>query len=126
MRAKRIRDEEATVTIPRDRPARGYALTVATRLDLESFARATLTHPDLVRRLVVLGALDAQTDSAGRLWFSPAQMTQLARIKRLRASFSVNYATVRLVCDLLDRIAALEAMARAARREGADRWSPTS
>jgi len=89
-------------------------LTFPTRLDLESFARATQTHPDLVRRLVVLGALDARTDSAGRLWFSPAQIVQMARIKRLRASFSVNYATVALVCDLLDRIAALEAMARAA------------
>jgi chaperone modulatory protein CbpM len=106
------------MTIPRDRAGRGYALTLATRLDLESFARATRTHPELVRRLVVLGALDAQTDSAGRLWLSPAQMAQMARIKRLRASFSVNYATVGLVCDLLDRIAALEAPARTAPRVG--------
>jgi chaperone modulatory protein CbpM len=102
------------VTIPRHRAQRGYTLAVPTRLDLESFARATQTHPDLVGRLVVLGALDAQTDSAGRLWFSPTQMTQMARIKRLRASFSVNYATVGLVCDLLDRIARLEAAARTA------------
>ena len=100
------------MTVPRRRAQRGHALTFPTRLDLESFARATQTHPDLVGRLVVLGALDAQTDSAGRLWFSPAQMTQMARIKRLRASFSVNYATVGLVCDLLDRIARLEAAAR--------------
>jgi chaperone modulatory protein CbpM len=100
------------VTIPRDRAQRGYALTFPTRLDLESFARATQTHPDVIGRLVVLGALDAQTDSAGRLWFSAAQMTQMARIKRLRASFCVNYATVGLVCDLLDRIATLEATAR--------------
>jgi chaperone modulatory protein CbpM len=100
------------VTIPRDRAERGYALALPTRLDLESFARMTQTHPALVGRLVVLGALDAQTDSAGRLWFSPAQITQMARIKRLRASFSVNYATVALVCDLLDRIASLEATAR--------------
>jgi chaperone modulatory protein CbpM len=100
------------VTVPRDRAQRGHALTLQTRLDLESFARATQTHPDLVGRLVVLGALDAHTDSAGRLWFSPTQLTQMARIKRLRASFSVNYATVGLVCDLLDRIAALEATAR--------------
>ena len=100
------------MTIARDRAQRGYALTFPTRLDLESFARVTQTHPDLVCRLVVLGALDAQTDSAGRLWFSPTQTTQMARIKRLRASFSVNYATVALVCDLLDRIAALEATAR--------------
>ena len=100
------------MTIPPGRKQRAYALTLQTRMDLESFARATQTHPDLVGRLVVLGALDAQTDSAGRLWFSPQQMTQMARIKRLRASFCVNYATVGLVCDLLDRIATLEATAR--------------
>jgi hypothetical protein len=85
---------------------------------LESFARSTQTHPDLVRKLVVLGALDAQTDSAGNLWFAPAQVASIARIKRLRASLSINYASVGLVCDLLDRIAVLEATARASRRSG--------
>jgi chaperone modulatory protein CbpM len=99
-------------------PARAsYALSAPVRLDLDSFARATQTHPDLVRKLVVLGALDAQTDSAGRLWFAPAQLASIARIKRLRASLSINYASVGLVCDLLDRIAALEA-ARASLRSG--------
>ena len=48
-----------------------YALARPVRLDLESFARATGTHPDLVRRLVTLGVLDAETDQAGQLWFSP-------------------------------------------------------
>jgi len=95
-----------------------YALSRPARLDLESFARATQTHPDLVGRLVVLGALDAQTDSAGRLWFSPAQVASMARIKRLRASFSINYASVGLVCDLLDEIARLEIAARASKRSG--------
>jgi chaperone modulatory protein CbpM len=100
-------------------PARAsYALSFPVLLDLESFARATQTHPDLIAKLVVLGALDAQTDSAGRLLFSPAQVASMARIKRLRASLSINYASLGLVCDLLDRIAALEATARATRRSG--------
>ena len=100
-------------------PARAsYALSFPVRLDLDSFARATQTHPDLIRKLVVLGALDAQTDSAGRLWFAPAQVGSMARIKRLRASLSINYASLGLVCDLLDRIAALEATARGSRRSG--------
>jgi len=99
--------------------ARGtYALSRPARLDLESFARATQTHPDLVGKLVVIGALDAQTDSAGRMWFSPAQVASMARIKRLRASLSINYASVGLVCDLLDKIARLEAVARASERGG--------
>jgi len=95
-----------------------YALSVPVRLDLESFARATQTHPDLIRKLVLLGALDAQSDSAGHLWFAPAQVASMARIKRLRASLSINYASVGLVCDLLDRIAALEATACASQRSG--------
>jgi chaperone modulatory protein CbpM len=100
-------------------PARAsYALSFPARLDLEAFARTTQTHPDVIRKLVVLGAMDAQTDSAGNLWFVPAQAASIARIKRLRASFSINYASVGLVCDLLDRIAELEATARASRRSG--------
>ncbi len=89
-----------------------YALARPARLDLESFARATGTHPDLVRRLVTLGVLDADTDSSGRLWFAPAQCAAMARVQRLRAGFALNYAAIGLVADLLDRIAALEIAAR--------------
>lgn len=89
-----------------------YALARPARLDLESFARVTGTHPDLVRRLVSLGVLDAETDAAGRLWFAPSQRAALARAQRLRAGFALNYAAIGLVADLLDRIAELEAAAR--------------
>ena len=89
-----------------------YALARPARLDLESFARATGTHPDLVRRLVTLGVLDAETDRAGRLWFAPSQLAAMARAERLRAGFALNYAALGLVADLLDRIEALEAAAR--------------
>jgi chaperone modulatory protein CbpM len=108
------------------RTAVSYALCRPARLDLESFARVTGTHPDLVRRLVTLGVLDAETDSAGRLWFTPAQLTAMARIQRLRAGFSLNYAAIGLVMDLLDRIAALEAAARTRpQRSGGDQWTRT-
>jgi hypothetical protein len=110
----------------KSKSAVSYALWRPARLDLQSFAQATGTHPDLVRRLVTLGVLDAETDSAGRLWFAPAQVTAMARIQRLRAGFSLNYAAVGLVIDLLDRIAALEAAARSSsRRSGGDSWTPT-
>ena len=89
-----------------------YALSRPVRLDLESFARVTGTHPDLVRRLVTLGLLDAETDAAGRLWFAPAQRAAMARAQRLRAGFGLNYAALGLVADLLDRIAKLEMAAR--------------
>jgi len=88
------------------------------RLGLEAFARATGTHPDLIRRLVALGVVDAERDRAGELWFSPGQVGALARVQRLRAGFALNYAAVGLVTDLLDRIAVLEAALRASRRSG--------
>jgi len=91
-----------------------YALARPARLDLEAFARATATHPDLIRRLVALGLVEAARDAAGRLWFPPNQLAVVARIQRLRAGLALNYAAVGLVIDLLDRITELEAALRSA------------
>ncbi len=81
------------------------------RLDIETFARLTGLHPEMVRRWTSLGLLDATWDSRGRLWFEPSQVAAVARLQRLRAGFALNYAGLGLVADLLDRIAALEAAA---------------
>jgi chaperone modulatory protein CbpM len=89
------------------------------RMSLDTFARATGAHPDLIRRLVALGVVDAHRDRRGELWFSPDEVGALARVQRLRAGFALNYAAIGLVTDLLDRIAALEAALRATRRSGA-------
>ena len=88
------------------------------RLSLEEFALLSGLHPDLIRRLIALGLLDADRDAAGRLWFSRGEFAALARVQRLRAGFSLNYAAVGLVADLLDRIAVLEAALRVAQRRG--------
>lgn len=96
-----------------------YALIRTTRLDLGAFARATGTHPDLIRRLVALGIIDARQDPSGELWFSPSELAALARVQRLRAGFALNYAAIGLVTDLLDRIAVLEAALRRSRPPGA-------
>lgn len=98
-----------------------YALIRSARprgalLSLDAFARATGTHPDLVRRLVALGVVDAERDRTGELWFSPDEIGELARVQRLRAAFALNYAAVGLVTDLLDRIAVLQAALRGSRR----------
>ena len=95
-----------------------YALVRARRLDVDSFAAASGMNPDVIRRLVALGVLDAAADSAGRLWFAPSQLAGLARVQRLRAAFPINYAAIGLVTDLLDRIAALETALHRARRAG--------
>jgi hypothetical protein len=75
-------------------------------------------HPDLIRRLVALGLIEAYRDTAGQLWFSRSELAAVARVQRLRAGFALNYAAIGLVTDLLDRIAILEAALRAAQRRG--------
>jgi chaperone modulatory protein CbpM len=91
-----------------------HALIRATRLDLDEFAAAAGVHPDLIRKFAALGLLDAARDPSDRLWFAPGQVAAVARIRRLRAGFAVNYAAIGLVTDLLDQIAALRAALRRA------------
>ncbi len=100
-----------------------YAIVRAARtsleqLSLEEFAVLSGLHPDLIRRLVVLGLIEAHRDTAGALWISRSELAEVARMQRLRAGFALNYAAVGLVTDLLDRIAVLEAALRAAQRQG--------
>ena len=91
-----------------------YAIVRTTRLDLDDFAAAVGMHPELVRRLVTLGVVEADRDPAGELCFGQAQIAAVGRIQRLRAGFALNYAAIGLVTDLLDRITALQvALSRA-------------
>ncbi|MBV9315124.1 MAG: MerR family transcriptional regulator [Pseudonocardia sp.] len=91
----------------------GYALVRLSGLSLEEFATRAGMHPDLVRRLVALGLLEPVQDTSGQWWFAAPQLRAAARIQRLRAGLSLNYAALGLVIDLLDRIDALEATLRA-------------
>jgi chaperone modulatory protein CbpM len=50
------------------------------------------------------------------LTFAPADVARAARIRRLRADLSLNYAAIGLVLDLLDRIRQLESTAGPATR----------
>ncbi|MCX4233449.1 chaperone modulator CbpM [Streptomyces sp. NPDC020707] len=100
------------------RPAQGagiavrYALVASPGLSLDAVARRSGLHPDLVRRFVALGLLDAGRDGAGRLVFGPTAPADLARIQRLRSGLCLNYASIGLVLDLLDRISLLESALR--------------
>ncbi|MFF8372488.1 chaperone modulator CbpM [Streptomyces lydicus] len=91
---------------------RTHALAPVDRLSLDVVARRSGLHPDLVRRFVTLGLVDATRDDSGRLWFAPGAPATLARIQRLRAGLPLNYASLGLVLDLLDRISELEAALR--------------
>ncbi|MFD2353762.1 DnaJ C-terminal domain-containing protein [Nonomuraea ferruginea] len=57
-----VRPEEALVI---------YALVRPARLDLDSYARVTGLHPEIVRRLVTLGLLEPDRDARGELCFTP-------------------------------------------------------
>ncbi|MFF2361191.1 chaperone modulator CbpM [Streptomyces sp. NPDC058122] len=89
-----------------------YALVPAPRLSLDTVARRSGLHPDLIRRFVALGLVDAERDAAGHLVFDPTAPAALARIQRLRTGLCLNYASIGLVLDLLDRISLLEAALR--------------
>ena len=118
----------APSTPPGGRPGTtvSYALVRAAgrpasrRLSLDDFARASGTHPELIRKLVTLGVIEIHGDpgAPGGPWFSPGQVAEVARVQRLRAGFALNYAALGLVTDLLNRIAALEAALRGPRRGG--------
>ncbi|GII58081.1 hypothetical protein Pth03_64700 [Planotetraspora thailandica] len=95
-------------------------------LDLESFSRATGLHPGLVCRLVALGLIEAYPGPSGELCFPPSQLSAAGRLQRLHADLAVNYASLGLVTDLLDRIAELEAALRiSSRTRGGRTWTST-
>ena len=74
-----------------------YPMTRPSRLSLDRFARQAGLHPQLAQKFVALGLLDAERDATGALWFRPAALVTVARVQRLRAGLSLNYAaTVRV------------------------------
>jgi DNA-binding transcriptional MerR regulator len=81
-------------------------------LSHELFARRSGVHPEMVRRLVALGLVRAERGEDGALWFSPAEVAEVARLQRLRAALPLNYAALGLVVELLDRITELETALR--------------
>lgn len=85
-----------------------YPLAAPVRLTLTGFAHRAGVHPELVRRFVALGLIEADRDATGRLWFTPQELSTMARIQRLHAGLPVNYAAIGLILDLLSRINNLE------------------
>jgi hypothetical protein len=69
-------------------------------VDLDRLAHDAGLHPELVRRLISLGAVDPA---------SPGAAARLARIIRLRHDLGLNYAGAILAFELLARIDQLEA-----------------
>ncbi|MFE1751689.1 chaperone modulator CbpM [Streptomyces anandii] len=101
-----------------------YAIVPVPRLSLQTVARRSGVHPDLVRRFVALGLVEAERDASGGLVFDPTAPAALARVQRLRTGLCLNYASIGLVLDLLDRISMLEAaLRRAGTRSETPPWT---
>jgi chaperone modulatory protein CbpM len=107
---------------------RRYPLARPWRLSLDGFASSAGLHPELVRRLVTLGLVQATRDGVGELWFTHDELATVARIQRLRSGLSLNYAAIGLVLDLLDRIDDLERALHARpgwSQQGDQSWTST-
>jgi hypothetical protein len=76
---------------------------------IEVLAREAGLHPELVQRLIALGALEARGGTSRAPLFPRDAAARLARIARLRRDLGLNYAGALLAADLLARIEALEA-----------------
>lgn len=88
------------------------ALSRPVLLSLDAFALLTELHPDVLRRLVTLGVLDATESVGGGLAFRPNQLAVLAKVQRLRAGLGLDYVAAGIVFHLLDRIEVLERQLR--------------
>jgi hypothetical protein len=75
---------------------------------LEVLAREAGMHPELVRRLIALGALEPRGGTTLAPLFPRDAAARLARVARLRRDLGLNYAGALLACDLLARIQELE------------------
>ena len=75
---------------------------------LEVLAGEAGLHPDLVRRLIALGALESGGGTTLAPLYPRDAAARLARIARLRRDLGLNYAGALLACELLARIDALE------------------
>jgi DNA-binding transcriptional MerR regulator len=74
----------------------------------EVLAHEAGLHPDLVRRLITVGAIEPSGGTARAPLFPHDAAARLARIARLRRDLGLNLAGALLACDLLARIEAME------------------
>jgi hypothetical protein len=99
----------AVASAPRNKVKLIRRTAGGTRLiEVEVLAHEAGLHPDLVRRLLRLGVIDAAGGTAGAPLFPRDAAARLARTMRLRQDLGLNYAGAILATQLLARIEELE------------------
>ena len=99
------------------RAARAAAALVRRRsngsaLEIDVLAREAGLHPELVRRLVRLGAVEPIGGTRSAPLFPRDAAAQMARIVRLHRDLGLSYSSAVMTCELLARIDELEARLR--------------
>jgi MerR HTH family regulatory protein len=98
-----------TVKLVRAVPRRRRGL-----IDADTLASESGLHPELVRRLLRLGLVEAAGGTAQAPLFRPEAAARLARAVRLRRDLGIDYAGAVLASELLARIDELEERLRRA------------
>ena len=97
---------------------------------IDSLAREAGLHPDLVRRLIALGLIEAGGGSTTAPLFRRQDAVLLTRAVRLRNDLGVNYAGAVLAVELLSRIEQLQwrlaVRARTQTQQEVITWTPTA
>jgi hypothetical protein len=92
----------------RTAPPRSAEATVEHAVELAVVARHAGVRIALARRYVGFGLFDPCAGTTDSPLYATTCAARLAKAERLRRDLGLNYAGAVLVCELLDRIAALE------------------
>ena len=102
---------DSNAAVPRGRYVVAVRRTVSagpTLVTFEVLARESGLHPELLERLIGLGAVEPRGGTHDEPLYAGDSAARLARVIRLRRDLGLNYAGAILACDLLSRIEELE------------------
>jgi hypothetical protein len=103
----------ATAARRHARTGTGLATTGRGLIGIESLSAEAGMHPEIVRRFIGLGLVSPSGGTRAAPLFERQDARLLARAGRLRRDLGVDYTGAVLACELLARIARLEALVAA-------------
>ena len=98
----------AATARPGTRPGTRLAVRGRGLVGIDGLAREARLHPEVVRRLIGLGLIEARGGTIASPLFARGDVALLTRAVRLRRDLGLNYAGAVLAVELLARIDELE------------------